>query len=240
MARDPMRADVAAYLAFIFLGSPAAAASLDARAVNEAQWPQQKLAKSGVSPLLIKAQILLDRAHFSPGEIDGKPGDNFNKAVAAFAAKSGLESVNGLTEELWQKLTASAADPVLIEYKLSDRDVRGPFIRKIPAKMEQMKDLPALSYTSSREKLAEKFHMSEALLTALNPGQRFESAGDAIVVANVSKGGLPTKAARIEIDKTSQTLKAFDSDQKLIAFYPATVGSAEKHAPSRHLKVTAG
>jgi len=238
MARDPMRADVAACLAFVFLASPAAAASLDIRAVNEARWPQQKFAKSGVSPLLIKVQVLLDRAHFSPGEIDGKPGENFNKALAAFAAKSGLENVNGLTEELWQKLTASAADPVLIEYKLLDRDVRGPFIKKIPAKMEEMKDLPALSYTSPREKLAEKFHMSEALLMALNPGRRFEREGDAIIVANVSKGSLPTRAARIEVDKTSQTLKAFDSDQKLIAFYPATVGSTEKPAPSGRLKVT--
>ncbi len=32
-----------------------------------------------------------------------------------------------------------------------------------------MKEFPALSYTSVREALAEKFHMSEALLSALNP-----------------------------------------------------------------------
>jgi lipoprotein-anchoring transpeptidase ErfK/SrfK len=239
MACDPMRADVAAYLVFVFLASPAAADSLDIRAVNDARWPQQKFAKSSVSPLLIKAQVLLDRAHFSPGEIDGKPGDNFNKAVAAFAAENGLGNVNGLTEELWQRLTESAADPVLTEYKLLDGDVRGPFIKKIPAKMEEMKDLPALPYTSPREKIAEKFHMSEALLTALNPGQRFEREGDTIVVANVSEGSLPTKAARIEIDKTGQTLKAFDRNQKLIAFYPATAGSTEKPAPSGRLKVTA-
>lgn len=34
-----------------------------------------------------------------------------------------------------------------------------------------MKDLKALSYTSSQEAIAEKFHMSEALLSALNPGK---------------------------------------------------------------------
>lgn len=89
-----MRADVAACLAFVFfLAPPAAAAPLDIRGINEARWSQQKFAKSGVSPLLIKAQVLLDRARVSPGEIDGKPGDNFNKAVAAFAAKSGMENV---------------------------------------------------------------------------------------------------------------------------------------------------
>ena len=48
------------------------------------------------------------------------------------------------------------------------KDVAGPFLRKLPAKMEAMKDLPKLAYTSAREGLAEKFHMSEDLLSALN------------------------------------------------------------------------
>ena len=42
--------------------------------------------------------------------------------------------------------------------------------------MEDMKDIPRLSYISSREELAEKFHMSEELLATLNPGQRFDRA----------------------------------------------------------------
>ena len=48
------------------------------------------------------------------------------------------------------------------------------------------KDLPSLAYTSAREKIAEKFHMSQDLLQALNPGQKFETAGDTIVVAKVA------------------------------------------------------
>ena len=75
---------------------------------------------------------------------------------------------------------ASSQDPVVKEYTISDDDLRGPFAKKIPAKMETMKELPALAYTGVREKLAEKFHMSEALLTALNPGRKFE-AGETIV-----------------------------------------------------------
>jgi lipoprotein-anchoring transpeptidase ErfK/SrfK len=46
-----------------------------------------------------------------------------------------------------------------------------------------------------------------------------------------------TKAARLEIDKTVQTLQAFDKDNKLIAFYPITAGSTDKPAPSGELKV---
>jgi lipoprotein-anchoring transpeptidase ErfK/SrfK len=104
--------------------------------------------------------------------------------------------------------------------------------------MEQQKDLPGLGYISVREKLAEKFHMSEALLTALNPGRKFDQAGETITVANVKSGPLPAKVSRIEIDKTHQLLSAFASDQKLIAVYPITAGSTEKPAPSGRLKVT--
>ena len=121
---------------------------------------------------------------------------------------------------------------------VSDEDLRGPFAGKIPAKMEAMKDLPALAYTGVREKLAEKFHMSEALLAALNPGRKFEASGETIVVANVAAGTLPAKAARVEVDKSAQTLKAFDRDGTLLAFYPATAGSVEKPAPDGRLKVT--
>ena len=231
-----MRSLVVSLLAVIVVVAPAAAAPLDMRAVNDAQW-RKTADKSGVSPLLIKAQVLLDRAHFSPGEIDGKNGENLKKALAAFAAAQGAKAADKLTEELWQKLAATSADPVLVEYTTSDDDFRGPFLDKVPKKLEEMKDLPAIGYGSARERLAEKFHMSEALLKALNPKQRFEKAGERIVVANVGPAQLSEKAARIEVDKSAQVLKLFARDQRLLATYPATVGSVERRAPDGKMTV---
>ena len=228
---------LAAIAVLVLLAGPAAGNALDMAAINDAQWPQ-KPTKAAISPHLIKAQVLLDRARFSPGEIDGKPGTNLDKAIAAFAAAKGLQTPGGLNEQVWQALAATSQDPVVKEYTISDEDLRGSFAGKIPAKMEAMKDLPALAYTGVREKLAEKFHMSEALLAALNPGRKFEASGETIVVANVAAGTLPAKAARVEVDKSAQTLKAFDRDGTLLAFYPATAGSVEKPAPDGRLKVT--
>jgi lipoprotein-anchoring transpeptidase ErfK/SrfK len=220
------------------LAAPAVAASPDVQAINNAQWQPEAKAKGGVDPVLVKAQVLLDRARFSPGEIDGKLGDNVKKAIVAFAAEYDLQTAGVLDEQIWQELVSTSEEPILKEYVISEDDVKGPFLDKLPAKMEMMKDLPALSYTSPREKIAEKFHMSEELLARLNPGEKFETAGTTIFVANVITGGLPRKVARIEIDKTAQTLRALDRDGELLAFYPITAGSAEKPAPSGRLKVT--
>ena len=135
-------------------------------------------------------------------------------------------------------MLATGQDPVIVEYKITEKDVKGPFLKKLPAKMEDMKDLQSLDYTSPREAIAEKFHMSEALLEALNPGKKFDEAGQTISVANVMMKESKPAVARVEVDKIAQTVKALGKGGELIAFFPASVGSDEKPTPSGVLKVT--
>jgi lipoprotein-anchoring transpeptidase ErfK/SrfK len=222
-----------------WIGSPAVGAErLDMQSVNGAQLTASTASKSSLSPTVIKAQVLLDRARFSPGEIDGKQGDNFKKALNAFATAHDLQPTEKLNEKVWNELNSSDnQEPVLVAYTVSDDDVRGPFLAKLPKKMEEMKDLPHLGYTSAREKIAEKFHMSEALLSALNAGEPFDTAGHQIVVADVEGDELPAKVARIDVNKTSQMVTAYGADNQVLAVYPATVGSTDKPAPTGRLTV---
>jgi lipoprotein-anchoring transpeptidase ErfK/SrfK len=234
-----MHMRVLARLVGLFLVTcPASAKSLDAEAINNAQFDVSFASKKAISPLVIKAEILLARAHFSPGEISGRPGENLNKAIAAFAEAQG-KATKKLDRELWDKLVSMSADPVVIDYTISEADMRGPFVEKIPDRMEMMQDLPRLAYTTPREALAEKFHMSPELLSALNPGEKFDVGGRTILVANIATESLQEKVNRIRVDKAKQELRAFDAGGKLLAYYPATVGSGEKPAPSGTLKVTA-
>ena len=220
-----------------WLALPAMAAGIDSAAVNNAEYRARQPKGDKIDPVVVKLEVLLDRARFSPGEVDGRLGENAQKALRAFAEAKGLAFDKALTPEIWKALADSDTDAIITDYKIADGDVKGPFLARLPAKMDDMKELKALGYTSPREALAEKFHMSEALLAALNPGKKFDRAGEVIAVANVLRQDSKLAVDRIEVDKARQTVKAFSSQGDLVAFFPATVGSEEKPTPSGTLKV---
>jgi len=219
--------------------APASGAELNVAAINSAEPSARTLSADKPTPAGIRLQALLDRAHFSPGEIDGKFGENAKKALRAYTEAQNLPSSDKLTDEVWKRLAADDR-PVIANYTIAEKDVSGPFLHKLPAKMEEMQDIPKLSYTSAREALAEKFHMGEQLLATLNPGTRFDRPGDTILVVDTAGGQTKNsaKADRVEVDKSRQTVKLFDKSNFLIGFYPATVGSEEKPSPTGTLKVT--
>ena len=82
--------------------APPAFAGLDAAAVNNAEFKGKLPGDDKINPAIVKAQVLLDRASFSPGEIDGKLGENAEKALKAFAESKGLAAgKQPLTSEIW-------------------------------------------------------------------------------------------------------------------------------------------
>jgi len=219
---------VAALLALACGGTEAA--KLDQLSVNQAQLGVGPL--KGINPAVLKAQILLDRARFSPGLIDGRPSENFAKAVSAFQTANGFVSDGKLTRETWDRLMATSASPALVTYEVTRKDLRGPFTKRIPTRMERMGRLPRLGYRNAVERLAERFHISEQLLRRLNPHARFERAGATLTVPDVGRGNPPAAVASIEVDKGARLVRVLDPSGRLLAIYPASIGSDEKPAPS--------
>src|SRR5258708_36613490 len=80
--------------------------------VNSAEFAAKR---KSTQALNFKAQVLLDRAGFSPGAIDGREGDNFANALRAFQKKNALNEIAKLDQDTWSKL-ALANNPVLYEY----------------------------------------------------------------------------------------------------------------------------
>ena len=233
------RVNLALVLIAVFAANPAFAAEFSPDAINSAEPSKKSLSKDKATPAGVRLQVLLDRAHFSPGEIDGKFGENARKALRAYVEAQQLPSADRPTEEVWKALRADDR-PIITDYTISEKDLAGPFLAKLPSKMEDMKDIQKLGFTSPREAIAERFHMSEQLLAALNPGKKFDRAGENIVVVDTGVGESDdfAKADKVEVDKTRQTVKLFDKSNALIGFYPATIGSEEKPSPSGTLKVT--
>jgi lipoprotein-anchoring transpeptidase ErfK/SrfK len=189
------------------------------------------------TPSILRAQILLDRAKFSPGVIDGRYGENVRQALAAFEEANGLPVDGQIDQAVFDKLTMLDSRPVLTEYTITAADVAGPFIPAVPTEIEDQSKLPGLEYTGPAELLAEKFHMTEDLLKTLNPGAELTMAGQTILVADQGDDVL-TGIASIEVDKAESAVKAYDAAGKLLAFYPATIGSEELATPDGVLKVT--
>ena len=174
-------------------------------------------------------QILLDRAGASPGVIDGKFGSNVDKAILAYRDITGENLKSTDAAGIKAALQRTGGDP-FTTYTIAASDAAGPFVASVPADYGEKAKLDRLSYTSVSEMLAEKFHMDEAYLKALNPEANFSRVGTIIRVANVGKP-VTTKVARIIADKTKKQVRAFDADDRLVAVYPATIGSSDTPSP---------
>lgn len=218
----------------------AATASTNPRApsIEAASFSQAPVGR-GPSDLMIKVEVLLDRARFSPGVIDGRPGGNVTHALAAFEAAHGLAGRGALDGEVIDALTKADGGPVTQDYVITADDEKGPFLGVVPKDMVALSKLKAVGYADPVQELAEKFHMSQGLLRALNPDVDFTAAGTSILVVRPASPTLPTAVARLEVDKEANQIRAFDAGGKIVAVYPATVGSTERPAPTGALAVKA-
>jgi lipoprotein-anchoring transpeptidase ErfK/SrfK len=208
----------------------------------------------------LQLQVMLDRAGFSPGAIDGKMGANTRKALELFNA-SGMQQ--------------SASVPPTRTYRITAEDLAGPFIAGLPKDMMESAKLPALGYTSAIEELAERFHTTPAFLQQLNPGITV-AADQEIQVPNVEPMVLPTATMSVlepkqpkpmgqrgsasnapqptgtsgtegqiekpnlivTVSKSASALTVTDPGGKVMLYAPVTTGSTHDPLPLGEWKVT--
>lgn len=142
--------------------------------------PDEGLPSAGLEPLHL--QVLLDRAGFSPGAIDGRTGPSTRRALALYQQHRGVP----LPQDV----------PALVPYVITEADAAGPFSSPIPSDLVEQASLPALGYTSIVEALAERFHTTPRFLQHLNPAARFET-GEEIQVPNVEALVVPVERLQV-------------------------------------------
>jgi lipoprotein-anchoring transpeptidase ErfK/SrfK len=215
---------------------------IDARAVN-AGATRLPVFGDVQGPSVLRVQILLDRAVFSPGVIDGRWGRNTEKAVYWLQRREGLRATGAVDEATWERLLELAAPPpeLVQRYLLSGEDVAGPFIN-LPAEWYDRRDLQCQCYESLAEKLAERFHTTEDLLRQLNPGTDLNAlrAGDPLWVPAVDRpAGAAQHIARIVVSDGGRYVQAQDANGRIVYHFPATLGSAYSPSPTGDYRITA-
>lgn len=214
------------------LAAPAATVDSALAAAINSQDVASVSDKAAIRRQLLRAQVLLDRRHFSPGTVDGVAGSNMRLAVRSFQAAEGMAVTGRLDPETYKRLVAGDDAAAIATYTITADDVAGPFAAPVtPGDYVGMASRPNMTWMSPLESLSERAHMDERLMKALNPGVDFGVAGTTIIVANTARTKLADVAA-IMIDKSRNELTALDASGKVLAVYPATVGSSERPAPS--------
>ena len=197
-------------------------------------------------PGVLRVQILLDRALFSPGIIDGRWGSNTEKAVHWLQEREGLPTTGSVDEATWERLQQLANQPrqLVRTTQLTQDDVAGPFVT-LPEEYYDRRDMECQCYESLAEKLAERHHTTEDLLEKLNPDVDLNNvpAGTSLNVPaldrQASGGARAGGVAKIVISDGGRYLHALDASDRILYHFPATLGSDYSPSPSGDYRITA-
>ncbi|WP_429277580.1 L,D-transpeptidase family protein [Novosphingobium gossypii] len=217
-------------------------------------------ATEAADSLLMRAQVALDRAGFSPGVIDGRDGQSYKLALGGFQQARGLPRTGELDPATQQALfhgdKGTAATRLVV---IPAAFARGPFVPGLPTETAEQAGHDHLGYRSLTEALAERFHTTPDTLVALNGHGTRIGAGSTVRVPAIPNvpvariegdergwsdtlqrlgvAGEQPRAERLVVDKSEGTLQAFDKAGRLIAQFPVTTGSSHDPLPLGHWEI---
>ena len=240
----------------IAVAGAATAQDPEQRAKTQTARQQPAADDEKIDGTVLHAQVLLDRAGFSPGVIDGLPGQSFEAAIRGFQESRGLQ-INGQLDQATRAALLQDQAPSTRMLRIDASDAQGPFT-PIPKEPEDQAKMERLAYRNLLEKVAEKFHTTPRTIVQLNDPKMPLRAGTVLRLPNVlpasrsyegvkpdiaqllsdlNISGQQPKSKRVVVDKSDKLVRVYGEDDRLIAQFPATLGSDKDPLPLGRWKV---
>lgn len=210
---------------------------------------------------LLHVQVILDHLGFSPGVLDGRQGKSLVAALKGFQESHGLQQTGETDGATLYALHAYRDLRPTATIALTDDMLAGPFVDPLPKDPALQAKLSSLGYRNAMEKLAEMFHTTPQVLIALNSPQTRLVPGTKVVFPNAIPASraydpkLPAdwrktlsdlnvdatqpQGVKVVVDKSDAVLRVLDKDDKLVAQFQATMGSAHDPLPIGSWKIQA-
>ena len=225
--------------------------------------PAKTVAKATPAPVavdlnVLHVQVILDHLGFAPGVLDGKGGQSLDAALKGFQEARGLPATGKADVETLKALYPYRQFRPTKTLALTEAVLRGPFTDPIPKDPAEQAKLPALGYRNPLEALAERFHTTPATLIALNSADTQMVVGAKVVLPNalpmsrdyatkdpawratlvsLNVDANEPKAARVVVSRSKGVLQVYDDQDRLVAQFPATMGSEHDPLPIGNWKI---
>lgn len=216
--------------------------------------------RTGVDLSVLHVQVILDKLGFGPGVLDGKGGQSLTAALKGFQDSRGLQATGKVDSATLRALYPYRGWRPTKTLALSAEVLRGPFTNPFPKEPEEQAKQPGLYYKNVMEALSERFHTTPDTLMTLNSPDTKLTPGAMIVFPNALPLSRDYKvtdaawratlnslnvsaeqpvAAKVVVDKSDGVLRVYDDQERMVAQFPATMGSKHDPLPIGTWKITA-
>lgn len=180
----------------------------------------------------VSLQAGLDRNGFGVGPVDGSEGARTLGALRDFC------KARKMTEAAARSALTLSDEPDVATYTVTDED--GTLLGGAPKDWQEASTLPRMGHDSMDQVIAERFHASPRLIRRMNPAVSNwdrSLSGVAVDVPNTREDTWHPAAARLEVDCRGLRLRAFDTDERLIASFPCSIAMDPSRVPVGELRV---